>query len=314
MNIKMTILMLGISLSACSHIQPSQTNSEDYLSIFGNRYFNIERGQGSPIVVLHGLPDHSLNQQRLIDGLSTSHQVFAYDRLGMGQSDKPKRNYDIPEQTRDLEAILSFKHFEKPVLLGHSVGGTLAVHYAATHPEKVSALVLMNPVLIFEPGHTGLRDFNTWLMKQPLIGEAIMAMQSRSVTKAVLKHMFYDKTKVTEQVVDSYYFPFQERGAKRHFLGTLRSLYDLGADVFVSDADKIGNLGIPVLLVWTANDPDMPLGDAQVLAKRFGAKLILIQECGHVPQIELADDRLRREIVIPVQEFLDEVKVSEKGG
>lgn len=306
MKCPVLILLLFVPLG-CAHIAPPSTSQDQFTSTLGNRYFTIEKGRGRSIVILHGLPDHSLNQLHLIEELSASHQVFAYDRLGMGLSDKPKRNYDIPEQTRDLEAILSAKHFEKPVLLGHSIGGTIAVRYAAQHPEMISALILMNPVLIFEPGHTGLRDWNTWLMKQPIIGETIMALHSRSVTKAILKHMFYDDTKVTDEVVDSYYFPIQEKGAKRHFLGTLRSLYEIGPDALLKDVDTIREQGVPVLLIWTAKDPDMPVSDAPVLAKRLSARLVLIEECGHLPQIELSSTRFTTEIIAPIQEFVKEV-------
>lgn len=302
------VLLASISLFACSRVPAPEVLPSDFTKINDHQFYRIAKGDGPPVVILHGLPDHSLNQFKFIETLSKTHHVLAYDRLGMGLSDKPKRSYDIQEQVEDLQEILSTHDLKRSTLLGHSVGGTIAVRYAAQNPERVSALILLNPVLLFESGHTGLRDWNTWFMKQPLIGEIMMAMHSRSVTKAVLKHMIYDDTKVTDEVVDSYYFSFQEKGTKRHFLRTLRSMYRLGTDEFMRDADKIKQSHIPVLLIWTAKDPDMPINDAPVLAERLGAQLIVIDACGHLPQIELSDDRFIQEINVPIQEFLKEMK------
>jgi len=129
-------------------------------------------------------------------------------------------------------------------------------------------------------------------------------MQTRGTLKAVLKHLFFDKSKVTEEMVDRYYDYLQSKGGRKHFLGTLRSYYELDEEELLKMADQVKIKGTPVFLIWTEKDPDMPLADAPLLAKRLGAKLKTIPNCGHIPQLELDDEELRAELILPIQNFL----------
>lgn len=304
------VLLTLRSTSALAKLALPQTQASDYWEIDGYRIFHLETlavAGAAPIVFLHGLPDHSLNQRRLIDLLAAKHGVVAYDRKGMGLSDKPPLAYDLPSQVRELEAVLTARGMNQVVLIGHSVGGTLATMYTAEHPERVRALVVMNPVIFFEPGHTGLRQWDTWILHQPLVGESLMAFQNRWVTKAILKHLFYDDQRVTPELVNAYHFPFQMKGAKQHFLGTLRSFYELKTATFLAAAEQVNRWKVPTLVVWTERDAEMPVADGRDLAQRMNAKILTIPECGHLPQLELSEARLQSDLVEPLETFLSEI-------
>ena len=303
------LILLSFS---CKKIEPPKTTAQEFLSIGGDFIYFMEKGEGRSLVLLHGLPDHSLNQLRLMEGLAKTENVYVYDRKGMGLSSKPDLSYTLPQQIEELHHFIQIKGLteshQKPALFGHSVGGTIAVGYAAKYPEKVRALVLLNPTLIFKRGHTGLKDWNTWLLKQPVFGETFMHMHSRYVTKQILNHMFYDKSKITEEMINRYHFPFQMKGANKHFLGTLRSLYELGNDGIAKYIEKVKQNNIPVLLFWTAKDPNMPVKDSYDLAIQLNATLHVIPDCGHLPQLELDDQNLYKEIIFPTQDFLKNLK------
>jgi len=308
-----SLLIINVlAWSSCKKIPPPQTTTQDYLAVGGDFIYFMQRGKGRPLVILHGLPDHSLNQLRLVEGLSKNENVYAYDRKGMGLSSKPDLSYSLSQQIEELHHFIQIKGLtdkgERPVLLGHSVGGTLALGYAAKYSEKVRALILLNPTLIFKRGHTGLKDWNTWLLKQPGVGEAFMHMHSRFVTKQILNKMFYDKTKITDEVINRYHFPFQMKGGKKHFLGTLRSLYDLGDEGISIYMERVREANIPTLLIWTEKDPSMPVTDAPEIANRLNAQLLLVPECGHIPQLELDDQKLYAQLINPIEKFLKKVK------
>ena len=280
------------------------------LILGGRKYFTLEKGEkNSPaIVILHGLPDSSIHQRRLIDSLSEKFHVFAFDRLGMGLSEKPILDYSFENQVNEIDAVLRAKQIDKFILLGHSVGGGLAVAYAHKYPERVQALILMNATLIFERGHTGLKDIDTWFLKLPALGETFMVFHNRAVVKQVLKVMFYDDSKISEKMVDEYFSFLNSRGAKRHFLATLRDYYRMPSRDLVAKGAEVAKRGTPILLLWTENDEKVPFTDAEEIAKLWGAHLRAVPHCGHLPQLELNDADFSTFVVEPIAEFVAALK------
>lgn len=282
----------------------------DEMVFRGQKYFFIEQGQehDTTIVILHGLPDSSIHQRRLIDPLSKKFHVFAFDRLGMGLSAKPVIQYSFNAQVEEINEIMRAKGIEKFVLLGHSVGGGLAVAYAHKYPEHVQGLIVMNATLIFERGHTGLKDVDTWFLKQPLLGETFMAFHNRAIVRQVLQVMFYDDSKISKDMIDEYFSFLDARGAKRHFLATLRDYYRMPSRVLVTQGQDIAKRGMPILLVWTENDEKVPFADAKDIANQWGAELRAVPNCGHLPQLELSDADLDTFVVQPIEEFVAGLK------
>lgn len=111
-----------------------------------------EAGSGeSPIILLHGWAcDHTFLQPQF-EHLSRSHRVFAADLCGHGQSDAPVRNYTLPAFAEDIHCFRKTLNLPPAVVIGHSMGGQVALEVAATHPEDVSAVCLIDSVL-FPPG------------------------------------------------------------------------------------------------------------------------------------------------------------------
>lgn len=287
----------------------SPVHAQD-LILGGKKYFTIEKGEqnATTLVILHGLPDSSIHQRRLIDGLADKYHVFAFDRLGMGLSEKPIIDYSFENQVDEIDAVLRAKQIDKFILLGHSVGGGLAVAYAQKYPEHVQALILMNATLIFERGHTGLKDIDTWFLKLPLLGETFMAFHNRAVVRQVLKVMFYDDAKITDKMVDEYFSFLNSRGAKRHFLATLRDYYRMPSRDLVEKGAQVAKRGTPILLLWTENDEKVPFTDAEDIAKQWGANLRAVPHCGHLPQLELSDADFSDFVIMPLVEFVAGLK------
>lgn len=296
--------------SGCA-IKPKFINSiqeSDFQTINSHRVYVWDRGEGISTTLLHGIPDHIHNQTRLIDGLQSFVRVLAYDRLGFGLSDKPRDlQYNISEQVESLHQLLQFNQAAPSVLIGHSYGGPVAVYHAAKYPQEVRALVLMNPTLILEKGHTGMMTAGGRFFTWPLVGEILGPFHSQAMTATRLKHTFYDRTRLTDEMVTNYHYPFTTPGAKSAFLKNLRNVFEdpeFDPKLMDQKIQKIREAKIPVLLIWTEKDPFMPVADAHNLATQLGAQLHLIANCGHLPQLELDDDRLQKDLLDPIQEFI----------
>jgi proline iminopeptidase len=106
----------------------------------------IRRGQGPPIVLLHGGPgcyDYFAGST-MANWLSATHMVYSYDQRGCRNS-KSNGPFTIEANVDDLEAVRRWVGAEQLILLGHSAGAILAMFYAAAHPERVDRIILMSP-------------------------------------------------------------------------------------------------------------------------------------------------------------------------
>jgi haloalkane dehalogenase len=108
-------------------------------------YARVYPGQGPAVVLLHGFPDNLHLYDRLLPHLVPERQVVTFDFLGWGASDKPSGYaYTAANQTGDLDAVIDQLELEQVVLVAHDASGPPAIDWAVAHPERVTALVLLN--------------------------------------------------------------------------------------------------------------------------------------------------------------------------
>ena len=100
--------------------------------------------KGPAIVCVHGLTANHTCWASVADLLSPAYRLIAYDLRGRGESDKPDKGYSLALHNEDLEGLLDHFGLRKAVLVGHSLGAHIALRFAATHPERVSKLVLVD--------------------------------------------------------------------------------------------------------------------------------------------------------------------------
>ena len=105
-------------------------------------HINIQ-GQGPPIVFIHGWAASHRFWKHQIQRFQTSFRVITYDLRGHGDSDKPKTGYQVSDHVEDLKTLLARKGVVKPVLVGHSLGGMIALQCALDLQDSLKALVLV---------------------------------------------------------------------------------------------------------------------------------------------------------------------------
>lgn len=101
-------------------------------------------GDGSQILCVHGLTANCRCWDAMVSGLSPQHKILAYDLRGRGLSDKPSHGYSEEHHLRDLLCLLDDLDLERVVLMGHSLGGYIAMGFASRHPERVEKLILLD--------------------------------------------------------------------------------------------------------------------------------------------------------------------------
>jgi pimeloyl-ACP methyl ester carboxylesterase len=125
--------------------------SGKFVDIAGNRIHYIEQGEGRPILFIHGL-GAQLHQFRhpLFDRLD-DYRLIAFDRPGSGYSERAKgATARLPEQARVVSRFIEALGLERPLLVGHSLGGLIALTTALEYPEAISGIALLAPLTRFQ--------------------------------------------------------------------------------------------------------------------------------------------------------------------
>ena len=140
------------------------------------RFHVAEAGEGPPLVLIHGWPEHWFVWRKLIGALSARYHVICPDTRGWGWSDVPRRPYDRETMARDMLALLDDMGVERFRLAGHDWGGWLAFLIALWHPERVQALMPLNIAIPFSgitPAQVAnqWRFWYQWVLASPVLGQ-----------------------------------------------------------------------------------------------------------------------------------------------
>jgi len=120
------------------------TRSEGFIELpGGSRIFYHRSGKGEPIVLLHGIAHSSQAWERVIPALTDRYEVIALDLPGCGRSDKPDTDYSMGTQAAAVRYALDRLHLDLVTVIGHSLGGGVAMTLAYQYPERVGRLGLV---------------------------------------------------------------------------------------------------------------------------------------------------------------------------
>ena len=141
--------------SGCSRNFLSQIIPGGDFDRAGCGFITSTKGQGEPVVMLHGNPTWSFYYRHLIDSLRGSHRVIVPDHIGCGLSDKPddsRYTYTLDSRVDDLERLLDHLGLDRDLtLVLHDWGGMIGMAYAARHPERIARLVVSNTAAFHKP-------------------------------------------------------------------------------------------------------------------------------------------------------------------
>src|SRR3954454_9443014 len=111
--------------------------------VHGHRRAFVRAGDGPPLLLLHGIGNSAQTWAGVIDRLAAEHAVLAPDLLGHGSSDKPRADYSVAGYANGMRDLLSVLDLEQVTVVGHSLGGGIALQFAYQFPERCERLVLV---------------------------------------------------------------------------------------------------------------------------------------------------------------------------
>jgi pyruvate dehydrogenase E2 component (dihydrolipoamide acetyltransferase) len=230
------------------------------------------------IVFLHGLGGSQSTWANVLGDLAGTYRIAALDLPGHGASDKPSPNnadYSIASLASAVGEAIETLELAPAVIVGHSLGGAVALQLALERPKLVRALALVNSA--------GLgNEISDELL------ERINAEPSRDGARQLLELYFADRRFILERGIDDMYAARTAPGADAAVKATAAAAFSREGqkEVFV---DRLGALEMPVLFAWGELDRVIPADHGVAAAEALPASwLEIVEGVGHVPQVEAA--------------------------
>jgi pimeloyl-ACP methyl ester carboxylesterase len=247
----------------------------------------IESGEprGAPVLLVPGWGCSVYAYRFTMPALADAgFRVIAVDLKGHGLSDKvvARAEYTIDSLVDHLRDILDALSFERPHLIGHSMGGSLLYHFAARYPNRARALGLLSPV-----GMRGVRMVRIYRALTPrLLVPLIRRFRPRFPVKIALSRVYGERGTFTEEDVDQYWAPIRLPNATVA-LRELLHTYDWHA----SKRRRLEPVKTPAIAIWGSLDHLMPDDEMPFYRELFpGIELHEIVGAGHVAPEETPDE------------------------
>jgi pimeloyl-ACP methyl ester carboxylesterase len=271
-------------------------------TLHGHRVTYRTAGDSGPVVLLvHGITGSSQHWAPVADLLASDFIVIAPDLLGHGESAKPKGDYSLGAYASGLRDLLALLGHEKATVVGHSLGGGVAMQFAYQFPERCERLVLVDSGGLGREVHPLLRA--AALPGADIVLPLIAANWSLSAGQAVGSALGRLGLRAGSDLAEMArgYGSLADREARAAFLHTLRAVIEPGGQR-VSAIDRLYLAEeMPSLIVWGKRDPLIPVSHAQNAHDAMpGSLLEVFEDSGHFPQL---DDPIRFAALLA--EFID---------
>jgi pimeloyl-ACP methyl ester carboxylesterase len=228
------------------------------------------------MVFVHGLGGSLTTWSLNLPAFAGQFRICALDLVGAGSSDKPATDYSVPALAAVLARFLDAlgPEWQRVSIVGHSLGGAVALAFAADHPQRVERLVLVDSA--------GLGP-----EIDPTVLELMHSEPTPANVRSELTHFFAQPGLIQQALVDQLYQQRMQPCAHEALVSTADAAFSNGQQQ-IDLRDTLASLNIPVLVVWGEVDAVIPVVHAQEGKRAPQSRIEVFTGSGHCPHIERA--------------------------
>jgi len=259
-------------------------------TLHGHELAYLDSGQGPAVLFIHGLLGSRRNWRHLVDTLDADHRVLAPDLFGHGASAKPMGDYSLGAHAATLRDLLDQLGIDRVTLVGHSLGGGIAMQFCYLFPERVERLVLVSSGGLGRSVSPLLRSATIpgaeWVL--PLLASGWVRDRAEAVGRVLARIGYRPSSDVAEAW--SGFTSLGDADARRAFLATTRSVIDPGGQTVTAHDHLPMAIEIPTLVVWGTRDRMIPTWHATTAHQAIaGSRVELFEGAGHFPHLDEPD-------------------------
>ncbi len=258
-----------------------------YVSVCGFQMSYIFGGQGDSIVLLHGLGSDSSTWRKILPELATQYTVYALDMFGCGRSDKPNIAYTIEAMAHYVRFFMDAVGIPRAHLIGHSLGGGVAMQTLYFSAERVQRVVLV------DSGGLG-RDVH-WLLRASTLPGAhqVIGLMSDprsgivTVARKLEQRQRRSENAEYESMIPLVLQRLREQDIRRSYLRMVRAVGSFAGQTVSALPFLSERSATPFLLIWGEKDEVIPVAHAYIAATRLPrSQVAVIPNSYHQPHVE----------------------------
>jgi pimeloyl-ACP methyl ester carboxylesterase len=254
------------------------------VTLHGHRVSYRTAGRGPVLLLLHGIANSSQTWEPVASRLQRHFTLVAPDLLGHGASATPRGDYSLGAHATGVRDILTALGYDHVTVVGHSLGGGIAMQFAYQFPERCERLVLVSSGGLGREVHLLLRAAALpgadWVL--PLLSSSRLHGIGRTVG-ALLRHSRLSSPGDDREVLARGFASLDNAGSRRAFLHTLRAVVEPGGQR-VSAANRLRLAVMPTLIVWGERDSIIPVSHGTAAHEAIpGSRLVVLPDAGHMP-------------------------------
>lgn len=262
-------------------------STQSEIELHGHRVCFRHAGEGPPIVLIHGITGRSDQWEPAIEHLAAEHTVLAPDLLGHGESAKPRGDYSLGAYASAVRDTMVALGLERATIVGHSLGGGIAMQFAYQFPERCERLVLVSSGGLGREVHPLLRAATLpgSELVLPLLTHGRVLLAGEAIGRALGFLRLQAGTDLAE--IARGFGSLGDAEARSAFIESMRAVLDPGGQR-VSALDRLYLAeSLPTLIVWGEADPVIPVAHGRAAHRAMpGSRLELLDGVGHFPQLE----------------------------
>ena len=277
-------LLPGLASLACltgclsfhAGAMPGEPATAKFAAVEGARLRYTDKGQGPPVVLVHGFASSLETWDLLVPELSRTHRVITLDLKGFGWSDRPEGDYSPAAEAHLVVKLLDKLGVKRAAFVGHSWGSSVTLALALAAPERVSRIALYDAWVYEEQLPT------TFLVaRADGLGELIFSLFYDQRPDERMALAFHDKDALSEKLVEDVERSLERPGTSAAALAAVRG------QRFTEQQAKYRTIDKPVLLLWGREDVVTTLKFGERLSRDLPhARLVVYPQCGHFPMLE----------------------------
>ena len=250
------------------------------ISLDGLDTHYVDRGSGDPVILVHGFNMDLLTWIHNIDALAAHHRVLALDLWGLGFSTRQPLDYGYTVYARQLELFMDALDIPRATLIGHSMGSGTAITFTLAHPDRVEKLVMVDSTGVHLKMQMRAKFFNL-----PGVGEFLLRLNTDAIRRMNLEDYWVCDADCLTPDLFAQVTQFQKIEGSHHvLLDILRKEFFHTLDDAIR---QLGDLEIPKLIVWGANDQAVPVSNGETMHRLLpGSRLEVFEGAGHMPNFE----------------------------
>lgn len=257
---------------------PGEPKDATFLEVEGTRVRYVDKGEGPPVVLIHGFASSLETWDAVIPKLVDKHRVIALDLKGFGWTDRPEGDYSPWAEAKIVKALMDRRGIEKAAIVAHSWGSSVALALTLGAPERVTKVALYDAWVYEDQIPTFFR-----LARKGGMGEFLFGVYYKQRPDERLALAFHDPSALNEKLAEDVEKSLERPGTVAAALAAVRG------QQFAEVEKRYRTIQKEVLLLWGREDVVTTLDYGERLSRELpNSRLVVYPRCGHFPMLEAA--------------------------